>query len=81
MAIAYGAGLLLFLIIAGIPVGFALGLAGVLSLIMIAEPQVVMGLLGQVVHHTAANYVLLTIPMFILMAEFCKRSTNPIFLS
>lgn len=74
MAIAYGAGLLLFLIIAGIPVGFALGLAGVLSLIMIAEPQVVMGLLGQVVHHTAANYVLLTIPMFILMAEFLSTS-------
>lgn len=74
MAIAYGAGLLLFLIIAGIPVGFALGLAGVLSLMMIAEPQVVMGLLGQVVHHTAANYVLLTIPMFILMAEFLSTS-------
>lgn len=74
MAIAYGVGLLLLLIVTGIPVGFALGLAGALSLFMIAESQVVMGLLGQVVHHTAANYVLLTIPMFILMAEFLGAS-------
>jgi C4-dicarboxylate transporter DctM subunit len=69
MIIAYGIGLLLLLIVLGVPVGFALGVAGTLSLLMVANTAVVTGLLGQVVHHTAANYVLLTIPMFVLMAE------------
>lgn len=70
MVIAVGVGILLLLIVLGIPVGFALGVAGTLSLAMIANPAVVTGLLHQVVHHTASNYVLLTIPMFVLMAEF-----------
>lgn len=69
MIITYGIGLLLLLIVLGLPVGFALGVAGALSLTMVANSTVVMGLLGQVVHHTAANYVLLTIPMFVLMSE------------
>jgi C4-dicarboxylate transporter, DctM subunit len=69
MIITYGIGLLLLLIVLGVPVGFALGVAGALSLTMVANTTVVAGLLGQVVHHTAANYVLLTIPMFVLMSE------------
>lgn len=70
MAITYGVGLLLLLLVLGVPVGFALGLGGLLSLLMITDYQVITGLLGQVVHHTAANYVILTVPMFVLMAEF-----------
>ncbi|WP_099865519.1 TRAP transporter large permease [Pararhizobium haloflavum] len=70
MDIAIGIGLLLALILLGIPVGFALGIAGAISLFMIANPNVVYGLLHQVVYHAASNYVLLTIPMFVLMAEF-----------
>lgn len=70
MDIAIGVGLLLALILVGIPVGFALGIAGSVSLFMIANPNVVYGLLHQVVYHAASNYVLLTIPMFVLMAEF-----------
>lgn len=74
MDIFLGIGLLLLLIVVGVPVGFALGLAGTISLTMIINPTIVAGLLGQVVHHTASNYVLLTIPMFVLMAEFLGAS-------
>ena len=70
MTVAIGIGLLLALIVLGVPVGFALGLAGVASLLLVASPTVVLGLMHQVVHHTASNYVLMTIPMFVLMAEF-----------
>lgn len=74
MDIFLGIGLLLLLIVVGVPVGFALGLAGTISLAMIVSPGIVGSLLGQVVHHTASNYVLLTIPMFVLMAEFLGAS-------
>lgn len=74
MDIFLGIGLLLLLIVVGVPVGFALGLAGTISLAMIVSPGIVGSLLGQVVHHTASNYVLLTIPMFVLMAEFLSAS-------
>ncbi|UEM24492.1 TRAP transporter large permease (plasmid) [Skermanella mucosa] len=69
MIITYGVGILLSLIVIGIPIGFALGLAGTFSLLMVSNVDTVNGLLGQVVHETAANYVLLTIPMFVLMSE------------
>jgi len=65
-----GIGLLIVLIVLGMPIGYALGVAGVMSLLMIADPVVVAGLMRGVVHHTTANFVILTIPMFILMSEF-----------
>lgn len=74
MTIFIGFALLLLLIVLGIPVGFALGIAGVVSLTIVTNTTVLMGLLAQVVHHTASNYVLLTIPMFVLMAEFLSSS-------
>jgi tripartite ATP-independent transporter DctM subunit len=74
MEIFIGIGLLLVLIVLGLPVGFSLGIAGVLSLVMMVPQPVILGLLAEVVHHTASNYVLLTIPMFVLMAEFLSAS-------
>ncbi|AWB32786.1 TRAP transporter large permease [Orrella marina] len=74
MDILIGVGLLLALIVSGIPVGFALGISGVISLFMMVPTPVVMGLMAEVVHHTASNYVLLTIPMFVLMAELLTAS-------
>lgn len=74
MVVFYGIGLLLLLIILGVPVAFALGLSGVVALLIITGPEIAGGLLSQVVHHTAANYALLTIPMFVLMAEFLSKS-------
>ncbi|SMF65835.1 TRAP transporter, DctM subunit [Tistlia consotensis] len=70
MTFALGLIVLLALMILGVPIGFALGLAGVASLALIVPAPVILGLMTQVVHATAASYVLLTIPMFVLMAEF-----------
>lgn len=69
MTFALGLLILLGLIGFGVPIGFALGLAGVASLSMLVPPAALSGLMGQVVHATAASYVILTIPMFVLMAE------------
>lgn len=70
MTILLGVGLLLLLIALGMPIGFALGIAGAVNLLAIAPIQVLPGLMEGVVHHTTANFVLLTIPMFVLMSEF-----------
>lgn len=70
MVITAGASLLILLLLIGIPVGFALGVSGSLSLLMIAPSEAVLGLMTEVVHHTFANYVILTIPAFVMMAEF-----------
>lgn len=70
MTFTLGIIVLLALILIGIPVGFALGLAGVFSLLLVVPLDVILVLMTKVVHGTAANYVMLTIPMFILMAEF-----------
>lgn len=70
MVITAGAVMLLALLLLGLPVGFALGVSGSLSLLMIAPSPAVLGLMTEVVHHTFANYVILTIPAFVMMAEF-----------
>lgn len=70
MTILVGVGLLLALIALGVPIGFALGIAGAANLLAIAPPSALAGLMEGVVHHTTANFVLLTIPMFVLMSEF-----------
>jgi C4-dicarboxylate transporter, DctM subunit len=65
-----GTVILLAFIAIGVPVGFALGVAGVVSLLMLVPPSTILALMSNVVHATAGQYVMLTIPMFILMAEF-----------
>jgi tripartite ATP-independent transporter DctM subunit len=74
MDIALGIGLLLVLITLGWPVGFAIGIAGTVSLYLLVGSTITLGLLSQVVHHATANYVILTIPTFILMAELLSSS-------
>lgn len=61
---------MLGLIAVGIPIGFALGIAGVASLAMLIPMDMIYVLMGKVVHGTTANYLLLAIPMFVLMSEF-----------
>jgi tripartite ATP-independent transporter DctM subunit len=74
MEITLGILLLLVLIAVGWPVGFAIGIAGTISLLMSVGPNIAFGLMSQVVHHATANYVILTIPTFILMAELLSAS-------
>ena len=69
MIIAAGVLLLILLLVLGVPIGFALGIGGALSFLMVGNSTALTGLMSGVVHHTTANFVLLTIPMFVLMSE------------
>jgi C4-dicarboxylate transporter, DctM subunit len=70
MTFLAGTVLLILFITLGIPIGFALGLAGVASLAMLVPSPVILGLMTKLVHETAGSYIMVTVPMFILMAEF-----------
>lgn len=70
MTILAGTLLLILFLLLGLPVGFALGVAGSISLLFVAPQATVLGLMTEVVHHTFANYVILTIPAFVMMSEF-----------
>jgi len=74
MEVLLGLAILLGLIVLGMPVGYALGVSGVLSLLILAPMPMIHGLVGQVVHHTVANYVIMTIPMFVLLSEVLASS-------
>jgi len=63
--------LLMFVLLTiGTPVGFALGVSGAVGLYAIGGPSMVLGILDTAPLSTAAVYELITIPMFMLMAEF-----------
>lgn len=63
--------LLLFVLLAiGMPVAFALGVAGVTGLFYTGGVDMVVGILDTVPLSSASSYELVTIPMFLLMAEF-----------
>lgn len=55
---------------AGVPVGFALGIAGAVGLYGIGSAPMVAGILETAPLSTTASYELITVPMFLLMAEF-----------
>jgi tripartite ATP-independent transporter DctM subunit len=62
--------LLLVLLAAGIPVGFALAIAGAAGLIAFGGTGLLAGILSTTPLSTVNSYELISIPMFILMAEF-----------
>jgi C4-dicarboxylate transporter, DctM subunit len=70
MIFSLGTGYLLLFIALAIPIGYAVGIAGIASLAMVVPTGSILSLMTNVVHATAGNYLLLTIPMFVLMAEF-----------
>lgn len=61
---------LLVMLVFGMPVAFALGIAGMVGLYTIGGLPMVEGILRTVSLSSTASYELLTIPMFMLMAEF-----------
>ena len=66
---------LVILLILGIPIGFALGGAGMLGIwIVKGNWDVVMATLKAVPFNTVGDYNLTTIPMFVLMAFFSSSS-------
>tara|TARA_R100000005_G_scaffold38740_3_gene18126 strand:- start:7576 stop:8859 length:1284 start_codon:yes stop_codon:yes gene_type:complete len=76
-----GVVVLLLMLVFGMPVAFALGISGMVGLYTIGGLPMVEGILRTVSLSTTASYELLTIPMFILMAEFIivSRIANELF--
>jgi tripartite ATP-independent transporter DctM subunit len=63
--------LLLFaMLAAGVPVGFAMAISGACGLYWVAGWDVLVGVLQTSPLSTVSSYELITIPMFLLMAEF-----------
>src|SRR5690606_1949534 len=66
--------LMLVFLFLGMPVAFALGVAGAIGLYAYGGFDTVSGILGTVPYRSAAHYTLSTLPMFILMAQFVSVS-------
>lgn len=65
-----GLGAMLALLLIGQPVAFAMAVAGALGLFLIGGSTLLNGILATAPMSAIVHYELLTIPMFILMAEF-----------
>lgn len=62
--------LLAVLLVVGLPVALAMGLAGAIGLYLVGGWPALLGVLRTSPLSSANNYEIITIPMFILMAEF-----------
>lgn len=69
MNAALVAAVLLLLLASGLPVAFALLLSGTLGLYLLGGTGIVFGFLETVPASAAVSYELITVPMFLLMAE------------
>jgi len=70
MIVAAGLIALLLLLVFGMPVAFALGIAGMIGLYLRGGLDMVLGILHTTPLSTTSSYELITVPMFMLMAEF-----------
>lgn len=61
--------LMLALVTLGVPVGFALGLAGLVGIWMMASLDTALSIFSTSPYRTVANFTLTTVPLYILMAE------------
>src|SRR3546814_11913041 len=70
MIVAAGLIAMLLLLLFGMPVAFALGIAGILGLYLKGGLDMVLGVLNTAPISGTSSYELITVPMFMLMAEF-----------
>ncbi|MEP7205638.1 MAG: TRAP transporter large permease [Casimicrobiaceae bacterium] len=69
--LALGVTIFLFVLLAvGMPVGFALAVAGTTGLYLIGGASTVFGLVETTAVSAVSSYELITVPMFLLMADF-----------
>ena len=61
--------LLFLLLAAGVPVGFAMGISGSIGLLIVGNLDITLGVLQTSPLTTVSGYELITVPMFLLMAE------------
>ncbi|MFC4272746.1 TRAP transporter large permease subunit [Sneathiella chungangensis] len=66
--------LLLVLLVFGIPIGFALAISGMIGLYWVGGTSAAIAILSSMPRDTAMTFEFVTIPMFLLMAEFVLRS-------
>lgn len=62
------------LLVIGTPIAYTLGFAGALGLLLILGVEPTLGILQTTPYRTTSNFLLATVPMFMLMAEFMARS-------
>jgi len=74
MASAIILGFLFLLLALGVPVGFSMGVAGAVGVITIGGVDMLAGVLQTSPLSSVSGYELVTIPMFLLMAEFVTGS-------
>ncbi|MGH7461737.1 MAG: TRAP transporter large permease, partial [Longimicrobiales bacterium] len=65
---------MLLLLASGLPVAFSLGIAGSVGLIFFGGPDLLIGILSTAPASAVGSYEFMTIPMFLLMAEFMVAS-------
>ncbi|MFA5664757.1 MAG: TRAP transporter large permease subunit [Burkholderiaceae bacterium] len=66
--------LLLGLMAVGVPVGFAMAVSGAVGLYWVGNWDMLLGVLQTVPLSTVSSYEMITIPMFLLMAELVLKS-------
>ncbi|MEE8436325.1 MAG: TRAP transporter large permease subunit, partial [bacterium] len=67
-------GLMFLLLAAGLPIGFAMGTAGVVGTMLLIDFDAALSLLGQTAFETTITYDLSVVPMFVLMGAFATGS-------
>ncbi|NYT62174.1 TRAP transporter large permease [Alcaligenaceae bacterium] len=70
MVIALGLGLLVFFLVIGFPVALAMGVSGAIGLWVLGNDIILFSILRTSPLSSVNNYEIITIPLFILMAEF-----------
>ena len=70
MTIAFGVFCIVAFLLLALPIGFALGIAGIVSLWSLIPERAILALMTKVFYENTANGIILAIPMFVLMAEF-----------
>lgn len=68
---AIGVGVLLCLLLLGVPIGVALGVVGIGGLALLLGPEPALIKAGVVLFETLSRYELGTLPLFMLMAHLC----------
>ena len=81
MTVAVIVGLLAVLLLIGMPIGFAMGLAGVVGIYWVGGIDSLMGIVAVTPYRQSSSWILTAIPLFVLMAEMLSpsRITSDLF--
>jgi len=73
--------LLAVLLLLGMPIGFAMGLTGVVGIYAVGGVDTLMGIVAATPYRQSASWILTAIPLFVLMAEMLasSRITSDLF--